>query len=135
MTDLRKEFLKLPDSLRKAFISLVLGWGIHLGIVTLLFLDDRKIVIQNIVIFAFVVIFVMVKKRNWARTLCLISNLLLMLFYVFTALLMAGGRPAIAALAGINTGIFVVASWFLMKKETVAYFKSLMPQADESEKR
>ena len=127
------EFRNLPGSMQKAFISLAIGWGLHLLIVFLLFQDDSKIVLQNLAIGVFVFVFVVVKQKNWARTLCLISNLLLVLFYVFTTLLMFGGRSEVAALAGINSGIFLVASWFLIKKETVAHFKSLM-QKDNGNK-
>jgi hypothetical protein len=127
------EFRKLPVSVQKAFISLAIGWLVHLVIVFLLFQDDQKIVLQNLAIGVFVFVFVVIKQKNWARTLCLISNLLLVLFYIFTTLLMLQGRVEIAGLAGVNTGVFLVASWFLLKKETVGHFKSLM-QTERNEK-
>jgi succinate-acetate transporter protein len=128
------EFRNLPVTLQKAFISLGVGWMIHLVIVFLLFHNDQKIVVQNVAIGVFVLVFVVIKKKNWARTLCLIANLLLLLFYLFTTLLMHAGQPEIAALSGLNAGIFAIASWFLMKKETATYYKELM-EDDSSDSR
>ena len=62
--------------------------------------------------------------RNWARVLCLLCNVMIFIQFGIVCFAFAtNGKPLLASVTGLMLALFLAASVFLMKKETVAFFK------------
>lgn len=123
----------LPASVKKGFLSLWIGWLVHLCLVFILFGDDQKILMQQIAIAAFVFYFVCVKLRNWARKLCMMGNIIAIVYFGFFAIIMfKNGNMLEGTLFSINIGIFLFSTWYLFCRETAEFFKQQMENGEGS---
>ncbi len=120
-------FSELPVPVKKGFLSLWIGWLIHFYLVFILFGDDQKILLQQIAIVAFVFYFVCVKLRNWARKLCLMANLMTVVYYAFFSIILFNQQKMWeAGMFALNTGIFLFSTWYLFNRRTGDFFKQQM---------
>jgi len=117
------DYDNLPGSVKKAFLSLWTGWLVHLGLVFMLFGDDQKILLQQVALAAFIFYFVCVKRRNWARKLCLMGNIIAIIYFAFFAtILFTQQRMGLGMLFSLNIGIFSYSTWYLFNKQTSEFF-------------
>jgi hypothetical protein len=117
-----EEFKKYPKSTKKGFLFLYVGWALFFINLYMLLQE----VPNRILIIAAIICFFVIKGYNWARMLCLLCNVLIVIYASFFVVhLFRIGLASQAGLLGVTVVLFAASSYYLFIKETSEYFKSL----------
>jgi hypothetical protein len=120
------EFKESPPSVKNGFTVLVLAWMWHFITLYRFFLNGQ-IPGNQIIIGLLVCVFVFLLK-NWARVLCLVCNILIILMYLFVgASFYDSGKIYFGLIALMNVALFSLASYFLLLGSSAAFYKSKLP--------
>jgi hypothetical protein len=129
-------FNSFPSSARKGFMFLLLAWISHFFFLYRMWLFgnrigheivDDKVILQMAAICLLVCFFVL-RVRNWARVLGIISNFLAISVYILLCAFFFGKENGLAALSIVNTALFGLCSYFLMKRDSANFFKKHSPR-------
>ena len=121
------EFRESPPSVKNGLTILVLAWVWHFITLYRFFLNGQ-VPGNQIVIGLFVCVFVFLLK-NWARVLCIVCNILIILMYLFVgASFYSSGKVYYGLLALMNVSLFSLATYFLAIGSSSAFYKSKMPK-------
>ncbi len=124
-------FRESPQSVKSGLTVLGLAWVWHFITLYRFFLNGQ-IPGNQIVIGTLVCLFVFLMK-NWARILCIVCNILIMLMYLFVgASFYAKGNIYFGLIALMNVALFSLVTYFLMLGSSAAYYKSKMPKKEEA---
>jgi hypothetical protein len=74
----------------------------------------------------------LLKVKKWARILCLVGNIVIVVVYLFVLALLCATKPYFSLLAGVTAALFILSTYFLAQKESAAYFKARNPQVAPS---
>ncbi|MBW1616373.1 MAG: hypothetical protein JRJ49_07560 [Deltaproteobacteria bacterium] len=126
-----KNLTKFPKSAIYGIAFLIAGWAWFFFTLYILFREiPGKILIVGIGI-----IFLVFKGYNWARILCILFNLLMVIYVLFFAFHLWGiGRGSEALCFAGNIILFGYSGYYLFVKETSDYFKSINEQDKKAEK-
>jgi hypothetical protein len=116
-----------PKTVRIAFYSLVVGWAVFLWSVYHYFAPEY---LGRFAIAGVLVIFFMLRLKNWARMLCLCTNAMVILYFSFFGLLFATKQtPDIIAafFSALCVLLFLISSFFLLVKPTREFYKLANP--------
>ncbi len=136
-------FNTFPASVKTGILFLLLSWISHFFFLYRIWLFgnrigqnivDNKLVLQMAAI-ALLVCFFVVRIRNWARILGIISNILAISVYLFLVALFYNQQTGLAILGTINLIFFSVCTFYLFKKETSDFFKIHSPPIGGKENR
>lgn len=112
-----------PASVRIALYSLMLAWAAFLWSVHQYYGPEF---FNRFAIGGILIVFFMLRLRNWARMLCLCANAMAILYcglfgYVFT--IGDTRNPAAVFFSALCVLLFVVNSYFVLAKPTREFFK------------
>ena len=119
-------------------MSLVLGWALHLCYYYYLFVHKPGAELARVdylmIGVGVAICFFVAAINKWARMLCVFFNLAIVFMYLALTLLQQANffqRLFTAAVAGL----FGLATYYLLKKETAAYFQfyNQPPEQDQPE--
>ncbi|MBI9084322.1 MAG: hypothetical protein JEZ11_12040 [Desulfobacterales bacterium] len=126
MVHVIEEFKAFPNSVRNAIVFLVAGWLWHYVSLYRYFYSGN-IPFKQIVIGVSVCFFVF-RIRNWARVLCIVCNILIVVMYLtVTFSFLSAGKTHYATVAGFNVVLFSLATYFLAVGESSRFFKERSP--------
>ena len=123
------EFRESPPSVKNGLTILVLAWVWHFITLYRFFLNGQ-VPGNQIVIGLFVCVFVFLLK-NWARVLCIVCNILIILMYLFVgASFYSSGKVYFGLIALMNVSLFSLATYFLAIGSSSSFYKSKMPKKE-----
>lgn len=126
MVHVIEEFKAFPNSVRNAIVFLIAGWLWHYVSLYRYFYGGN-IPFRQIVIGVSVCFFVF-RIRNWARVLCIVCNILIVVMYLtVTVSFLTAGKTHYAMVAGFNVILFSLATYFLVVGESSRFFKERSP--------
>lgn len=114
-----------PTSVNKAFIFLVAGWVWHFFSLYQ-YLHPGEIQTRQ-VISCLVICILTARVLNWARVLCILCNILIIVIYLFIAIsyfLSPGIQPLLIAVTLINIALFSLSTYFFLLEESSTFFKT-----------
>ena len=119
------DFKAFPTSVKKAFIFLVVGWVWHFfSLYQYLYPGE----IQTRQIISCLVICILTARiLNWARALCILCNILIIVIYLFIAVsycLSSKIQPVLITVTLINIVLFSLSTYFFLLKESSTFFKT-----------
>jgi hypothetical protein len=134
MRELLAEFKAFPPTVKNGFLYLVGGWLCNYFFFYSFFSTQAdeipmRLLLQQAML-GFLCFYFLLKVKNWARVLCLVGNIVLVVVYLFVMALLFGAKPYFSLLAAATAALFSVSTYFLFQKEAAAYFKSRNPQGD-----
>jgi hypothetical protein len=118
-----QQFSTLPAGVRKGIGFLFAGWAVFYVLLFQVMGGESFPIRVKLVGVACCLCILTLK--NWARVICLLGNLMIFLQFgfVFVGFAMAG-KPMLAAVTGAMLVFFVLATVFLLKRESALFFKS-----------
>jgi peptidoglycan/LPS O-acetylase OafA/YrhL len=134
MREFVAEFKAFPPSVKNGFLFLVGGWFCNYLFFYSFFSTQTdeiptKLLLQQAML-GFLCFYFLLKVRNWARVICLVGNIVIVVVYFFVMALLFGAKPYFSLLAGVTAALFSASTYFLFQKEASAYFKARNPQGD-----
>jgi hypothetical protein len=126
-----KDLTRFPKKARYGIAFLVAGWiWFFLTVYVILGEIPGKIFAAGIGI-----TFLVFKGYNWARILCILFNLLIVIYVLFFVFHLWGiGRGSEGLCLAANIILFGYSSYYFLAKETSDYFKSINEQDKKAEK-
>jgi hypothetical protein len=119
---------------KNGFLYLVGGWLCNYFFFYSFFSTQADEIPMNLLLqqamLGFLCFYFLLKVKNWARVLCLVGNIVIVVVYLFVMALLFGAKPYFSLLAGVTAALFSVSTFFLFQKEAAAYFKARNPQGD-----
>ena len=115
-------FDPFPNSAKNGIISLVAAWMFFLISLYSYYLPGE--LPFRIMIIAIGMCYIVVKVYNWGRILCLVSNLMLIVWCVIFAMAFFNRNQAAFAASILNVALFSAATYFLWIKESAEFFKT-----------
>jgi sensor histidine kinase YesM len=119
------DFKAFPASVKKAFVFLIAGWAWYF-FSQYYYLNPGEIQPRQ-VISCLVICTLTARALNWARVLCILCNILIVVIYLFimvSDLLSPGIRPVLIAASLINITLFSLATYFFLLKASSTFFKT-----------
>lgn len=135
--NLNRLFLnEFPKNVRRAFFLLIGGWGAHFLFLYLFFslaqgTVPEKILYQQLAIVGLLGYF-LYQAKKWARPLCLLCNVLIIVLYACFTVLFIQSRPGLGGLAVAVIVFFGAASYLLLGREAKAFFGGTEKNATEN---
>ena len=109
-----------------AIVTLTLGWLVHLVFYYKVFTDDT-LVRRDYLMFVvgISICFFIAGINKWARPLCLFFNFVIILFYLLL-LYIYFQKPDydLSVVTATVLILFGLSTYFLLRRDTIAYFKS-----------
>jgi hypothetical protein len=119
------EFNSFPRSVKNGIIFTFGGW-IWFFLLYLLFFKMPVPVRQ--MISGFLACYCILMLRNWARVLCVLCNIFIIMQMIALAVAFFHmGKAHLGAACGLSIILFALSSFFLMVKESREFFKSKSP--------
>ncbi len=122
------DFKAFPTSVKKAFIFLVVGWVWHFfGLYQYLYPGEIQ---PRQIISCLVICILTARIINWARVLCLLCNILIVVIYLFITIsyfLSPGIQPVFIVVTLINIVLFSLSTYFFLLNESSTFFKTYHP--------
>ncbi len=115
-----------PVSVKMGFFFLLLGWGCHFLFLFKIFDGSvpHNILRQQIAIAA-ILIALLLYLKNWARVLCIVGNILLILAYLmFAVVFYDAGKGSFGTMALVVLLFFGLSIYYWVRPETVRLFKA-----------
>lgn len=124
-------FSAFPDTAKKGIVFLLLGWICHFYFIYSFFSAadtgfETQMLLQQSAI-ALLVCFFTIRVRNWARVLCVVSNLLIITLYILFFTLFFQTKIVFSTNAAINVILFSISTVFLLLRETSDFYKLHSP--------
>jgi hypothetical protein len=118
-------FKEYPASVKNGILFLFAGWGCHYFFLYKFFQGKipQRMLFQQIAIGLFLCFFVVMAK-NWARILCILCNVLIVILYSLFCALFYGSKTDFFILSGIVAILFSVATYYLAIEESSEFFKA-----------
>jgi hypothetical protein len=132
MRELAAEFKAFPPSVKNGFLFLLGGWCCNYLFFYFFFSTQADEIPMNLLLqqgmLGFLCFYFLLKVKNWARVLCLVGNIVIVVVYLFVTALLFGAKPYFSLLAGVIVALFSASTYFLFQKEAAAYFKARNPK-------
>jgi hypothetical protein len=124
MLSMPKKWSEMPPSVKNAIISLLVGWTAHYIFYFGFIAEDQAERVTYLQLGVGIgICYCVATIRKWARKLCIFFNIGMVATYLVFAVVFAYvdqvGRFAITACTALA---FAFSLYFLLRKETVAYF-------------
>ena len=131
MTALIDKFRSFPENVKNAIIFLYFSW---VWLVVTLYSIDSKLLDPLILICGIALCVLVPKIKNWARALCLLCNVLVILQASILAYvcLFVTNNHKIGLMWVVCIIFFSIMSYYLLNKETAAFFKMHTKKPEES---
>jgi hypothetical protein len=116
-----------PRTVQFAIYSLVAAWGVFLWSVYQYFGPEF---FNRFAIGGILIVFFVLRLKNWARLLCLCANLMAVLYCALFGMLFLSEKarnPAAAFFSALCVLLFLVSSYFLLVKPTREFYKKATP--------
>jgi hypothetical protein len=121
------EFQRYPQPVKFAIVSLAAGWALHLCYYYYFFVHQAGAELARIdylmIGVGVAICFFVAAINKWARMLCIFFNVAIIFMYSALTLLQQANFGQ-RFLTGLVAGLFCLATWYLLKKETAEYFKT-----------
>jgi hypothetical protein len=121
MPTLISEYARLPRPVRRALIFLVAGWVLLLATIHFL-LPGAEGFFNRILIAGAITCFLVLQGYPWARMICLMANAMVIVYFLFIAILF-GNEPLVFAAAASVVVLFALSSGYFWSRETAAFFR------------
>lgn len=126
MFNLEIKFDTYPTFIKLAIVTLTLGWLVHLIFYYKVFTDDT-LVRRDYLMFVvgISICFFIASINKWARPLCLFFNFVIILFYLLL-LYIYFQKPDfdLSVVTATVLILFGLSTYFLLRRDTIDYFKS-----------
>lgn len=134
MREFMAEFKAFPPSVKKGFLFLVGGWCCNYLFFYSFFSIQPDEMPMNLLLqqamLGFLCFYFLLKVKNWARVVCIVGNIVIVVIYLFLLALLYAAKPYFGLLAAVTAALFSASTYFLLQKEAAAYFKARNPQSD-----
>jgi hypothetical protein len=121
------QFQQYPQPVKIAIVSLAAGWALHLCYYYYFFVYQPGAELARIdylmIGVGAAICFFVAAINKWARMLCVFFNLAIIFMYLVLTLLQQANFGQ-RIITGMVAGLFCLATWYLLKKETAEYFKA-----------
>lgn len=118
------KFKALPDSLKNGIMFLFAGWiWYYISLYTNLLgeIPPRQLAVGLSVCF---LIFMMIEKKKWARPLCILCNIFIIIQFVFSSIgFFNRAEFKLAGMTAVVVLFFSISSYYLAIKESSEFFK------------
>lgn len=134
MNDLFDKFKAFPPSFQKSFFFLISAWGCHFAFIYYYFTISTgelpsDILTQQAVIGGLILILLFIVKK-WARILCILCNVLIVVLYGFVVALVYQNKLFIF-LCIATIILFCLSTYWLVVKETGEFFRLQNPTIEK----
>ena len=130
------QFSEYPQPVKVGIVSLVAGWALHFVYYYMTTVAGSELVRTDYLMIGIgvAICFFVAAINKWARMMCIFFNIAIILMYLAFTLL----QPAsfgLKVLSGTVAGLFCLSTYYLLKKETAAYFQhyNQPPEQDQPE--
>jgi hypothetical protein len=127
-----KTFKTFPDAVKKAIYSMFAAWIWFACFYFWTYLDSGVQIPYRPLIAGIAVCFCVLLIKNWARVLCMVCNVMIILqfFYLLIPSLdnLKIGVPTLLVII-----LFSISTYYLFIKETAEFFKANTPKIPEKE--
>lgn len=134
--EITAEFKAFPPSVKNGFLFLLGGWLCNYLFFYSFFSTQSADMPLNLlfqqVMLGVLCCYFLLRVKKWARVLCLVGNIVIVVVYLFVMALLYATKPLFGLLAGVTAALFIFSTYFLAQKEAAAYFKARNPQSDAS---
>ncbi len=123
-----------PESVKNAILFLALGWIWHYIALYTNFLKGQ-IPTRQLIIGAsmFFLVHQMTGKKGWARALCMLCNVFIIVQYLpLVVTFFGGGAFKFGLIAGLTVLLFSTSTYYFAIKESSVFFKKQEKQNEES---
>ena len=120
------DFERYPSNVKKAIVCLTLGWIAHLAFYFKFLPGDVSARSDVLMVgVGIVACFFVASINNWARMLSLFGNIIILVTYLYLAMLVFQ-KPAVVLQAMTTTVLilFTLATYYLLRKDTAEFFRS-----------
>ncbi len=123
------KFREFPNSVKNGILFLVTAWLFSYFFLYKLYAAfpgkfPEKFIYQQAAMGLFMTYFT-VKIKNWGRVLCILCNIMISLLYILlSAHFFSVGYKNLSVLLSMDVGLFAMATYYLLVKETSDFFKA-----------
>jgi len=125
------KFKALPDSMKNGIMFLFAGWiWYYISLYTNLLgeIPPRQLAAGLSVCF---LIYMMMEKKKWARPLCVLCNVFIIIQYLPIAIeFFRNGQFKLGAMIAVFLFFFSISSYYLLIKESSNFFKDPEKEGD-----
>ena len=134
MFDFFKKFDQLPQSVKAGVILLMVSWG-WFFISMYFFFFNRSIPpeLQRALLVGPMVCLAVFRLANWARILCLTSNAMVIIYFIYFIMIFIQSNLVIVIICLINITLFGITSYYLAIKTSSSFFKTYNKPAETDE--
>ncbi len=126
---LLEKFIGLPASVQRSFIFVLVAWAAHY-MTAYLYILKEELPYPHLVI-AMMLFMGLILVKKWGRFICVFFTGWAIIWYVyFVVSFYAAKRFDIVGILLVNIFLFATSIYYLMKKDTISYFKA---RADEAQ--
>lgn len=130
------QFQQYPQPVKIAIVSLAAGWALHLCYYYYFFIHPTGAELARsdylMIAIGVAICFFVAAINKWARMLCIFFNVGIILMYLALALVQQSSF-GLRVLSGVVAGIFCLATYYLLKKETAEYFQQFNMPPEQSQ--
>ncbi|MBN2284296.1 MAG: hypothetical protein JXO48_10435 [Deltaproteobacteria bacterium] len=112
-------FKQFPPSVKRGIIFLFTAWGGFI-LVQFVMLGQLLFIHDTVGLFCCFMVYAL---RDMGRYFCVVVNILMIAFLVYLLTAMEQPHLLFLLLAGCNIVLFALATFFIMTRETAAFFK------------
>ncbi|MFH1154809.1 MAG: hypothetical protein V1793_13425 [Pseudomonadota bacterium] len=117
-----KEFSTFPGSVKKGIGFLMAGWVLFY--VFIFYCIDGQTLPIRVKVVGILCVLCILTLKNWARVICLLCHIMVFLQFGFVFVgFFAAGKTQLAGITGAMLLMFGISSFYLLKKDAVAFFK------------
>ena len=119
-----------PANAKKGVLLLVAAWAVFLTTLHTLYPSGNYR--MNIVLIGVAICYVVAKGYNWGRLLCMLANVMLVIYLSFIAILYHYQKDTLTVLATVLIIVlFAATTYFLWQKDTADFYKSFGKQGED----
>ena len=117
------DFKAFPASVKNGFIFLAAGWAWHFFSLYRYFYQGE--IPGRQVIICIAILFLTARGLSWARVLCILCNILIVLIYIFLATsFLLHSRMQLGLIALVNIVLFSLSTYFFILRESSIFFRA-----------
>lgn len=125
---LLEKFIELPSSVQRSFIFVFVAWAAHY-MTAYLYILKEELPYPHLVI-AMMLFMGLIFVKKWGRFICVFFTGWAIIWYIyFVVSFYAAKQFDIVGVLLINILLFSTSIYYLMKKETITYFKARAEEA------
>jgi hypothetical protein len=120
---LLEKFSELPTSVQRSFVLVFIAWAAHFFTAYVYILKEELPYPQLVVAMMLFMGLIFIKK--WGRFICVFFTGWAMIWYLyFVVSFYTANRFDIVAVLLVNIALYAASIYYLMKKDTIRYFKA-----------